>query len=69
MTEESKKKLSRHLDKIVMGVIIGGAVLSVIGARRLAKKKRDQEQSLFEDQIPPAPKLKKRGILRKLLGF
>lgn len=70
MTDEEKKErnLTKHLDKLVMGAIIGGAVFSVIGARRAAKKRREEQEKLpFEAERAPSPK--RRGIIRRLFGF
>lgn len=64
--DEKKKKLTKHLDRLVMGAIIGGAVLSVIGARRLAKKRREAQENPLNIEMP---KPKKKGLFRRLLGL
>ena len=60
-----------------MGAIIGGAVLSVLGARRIAKKRKEAEQLSLEDASSGGSaggneheasrtKPKKRGFLKRL---
>lgn len=48
--EEGKKAESGSLDKLITGVIIGGAIGSVIGATLSDKEKRDKFKEAGKEQ-------------------
>lgn len=66
MAEGNKKsgKIVHHLDKIIMGVIIGGAIISVIG-KHLSKKKAEKQdrETIF---LPKPEQPRRRGFFRRL---
>ncbi len=64
-----KEKITKHVDKIIMGAIIGGAIGSVLGMKL---SKRKQNETVSQDNpgnSAEAEKPKKKGLLRRLLGL
>lgn len=60
-----QKKITKHIDRIVMGAIIGAAVGSVLGLK-FAKKKPSvdgENSSSINESLEPS---KKRSLLRKI---
>lgn len=59
-----KDRLTRNLDKVVMGAIIGGAIGSVVGAGLTKSKKTAPPEDVAETSLPtsapPTPVAKKR---------
>jgi hypothetical protein len=78
MPWRKKKGVGKQLDRLVMGAIIGGAIFSVIGARRRKKREasveaqevealREEHGSQIEVAAPRSRrKKKKRSFLKRL---
>jgi len=67
------KKKTKKVDKVIKGLIIGGAIGSVVGggayAAKKVKDKKEDSKGLFD--IPPAPakkKPEKKGVFRSIFG-
>lgn len=74
MNEEKKPKKKSKVDKLIKGIIIGGAIGSVVGITLAPKSGRETRTALkntassFLVRANETQKAAKKGFLRTLLG-